>query len=106
MTCITHKAIRSNGLISYGKRPVMTGTGLNHHRRYAFHMSLNCESVDPFGNGSPTIYVLPEPQDAVDLADNYNFDVIIGMNILKHCDMMFRKDGTFTIEFDESAFSA
>lgn len=95
MSSITRKAISEMDLISHGKRMVMGSGGTWEHKRYCFYLGVFCRAQHR--PESETYYQLADPQDAVDIDDNARFDVIIGMDILKRCDMSFHRSGEFSI---------
>jgi hypothetical protein len=105
ITAITERAAVENGLVSHSLSSIVSGGGTRLHRHFSFFLSVECVSVEP-GDAHPrsTIYVLPEPQDAIEIEDNQMFDVIVGMNILKRCDMQFDRYGKFIIEIPRGAF--
>ena len=44
-----------------------------------------------------TYYSLPLPTEVIDIADNANFDGIIGMDVLQRCDVLFERTGDFEV---------
>jgi len=96
MSAILHKAVSDLGLISHGKLSVTGAGGTWPHRRYWFYLGFFCQPLqrpqDP-----ETYFQLAVPQDAIAIESNANFDVIVGMDVLKTCDMAFNRSGEFTI---------
>lgn len=50
--------------------------------------------------GTKTYFGLPEPMEVIDIADNYWFEAIIGMDVLSKCAFRIDRDGTFSLTVD------
>ncbi len=86
------------GLHSHGKEWIKGSGGDHVHKRYYFHLGFFCKNMTLLEEDPPeTYYQLSDLFSAVDIEDNANFDVIVGMNILRHCDLEFKRNGDFKV---------
>ncbi|MDX2143686.1 MAG: hypothetical protein SFV19_10050 [Rhodospirillaceae bacterium] len=98
MSAISHNAVSQLGLTSHGKLDVTGAGGTWPHRRYWFYLGFFCKPLGrPHDENGETYFQLALPQDAIAIESNAGFDVIVGMDILKRCDMNFSRSGEFTI---------
>lgn len=98
LTCITKTAILKHGLNQIGVKEIAGVGGQNLHRVVLFHLGVNCESANQFDEqGQKNLFIFPEPQLAVEIPDNSEFDVIIGMNILGRCQWSYEKSSGFIL---------
>lgn len=101
-TCLCRKVIADEGLQFHSKRPIQNVHGVERHYLYWVHVGFVCERLisedDP--EGDQTYFGLPEPIEVIDIADNYWFDAIIGMDLISRCDLNITKDGAFALRID------
>ena len=101
-TCLCRGVIAREGLQFHSKKPIQNVHGVERHYLYWVHVGFVCESLvtlcDP--EGSTTYFGLPEPIEVIDIADNYWFDAIIGMDLISRCDLTIEKDGSFAMRLD------
>ena len=84
------------GLIGRGKRPLGSAGGESQAERYLFRIGIE-QSVDP---GVPASF--PFVFDDVigfELKDNSRFNALLGMDVLRQCDLVVRRDGTARLTF-------
>ena len=99
LTCVTIKAVLTYGLSYFGKTMVRSARDERPHRVYLFYLGINCETNVVFDDVETTrsYYLLSQVQQAIQIPDNSQFDVIIGMNILSRCDFSITRHGDFTL---------
>jgi hypothetical protein len=100
-TCLTESVIRENRLVSAGKILVQSAGIRRIHRRYlvdiAFWYPTTTDDGDAEGVQRAHGYFGAGTYLAIDIENNDNFDVIIGMDILTKCDFAMWRNGNFTL---------
>ncbi len=98
-TCLTRKTIAQEGLVRHGKRPVQNVHSQNIHYLFWIHLGFWCEASLPAGaqETDRTYYALPQPVEVIDIASNYWFDAIIGMDVLSQFDLRLDRTGEFVL---------
>ena len=86
---------RSLGLIGLGKRPLKSAQGEGHVERYAFRIGLR-------PNSASNEIVLPfifEEVIGIELTNAFEFNALIGMDILSQCDFACNRSGNCSLSF-------
>jgi Aspartyl protease len=79
-TCgITPRAARALELPKRGKRPLGSAQGEGQSERYVFHVGISMASIQP---AFPYIF---DDVTGFELTDSFQFDALIGMDILSQC---------------------
>lgn len=84
-TGVTAKIAQGLGLQSTGKRLVSTVGGEKHIDRYIFRIGLNGRAA---ANDPPTFPYIFEEVVGIELLDSFSFDVLLGMDILRQCELL------------------
>lgn len=79
------------GLSGLGKRPLKSAQGLGHVERYAFRVGLTVDD-------GPFPFVFDEVI-GIELTDDFEFNALIGMDIIGQCDLTIFRDGRCLLEF-------
>ncbi len=85
----------SLGLIGLGKRPLKSAQGEGQIERYAFRIGLHPSRS---GDG-PTFPFVFEEVIGIELTNAFEFQALIGMDILARCDFEMRRDGRCRLAF-------
>jgi hypothetical protein len=83
------------GLVGLGKRPLKSAQGEGHVERYAFRIGLR-------SNRSATEILLPfifEEVIGIELTNAFEFNALIGMDILSQCDFVCTRSGDCSLCF-------
>jgi hypothetical protein len=97
-TCLTQETIGTEGLRWHGKRAIQNVRSVNRH--YLFWIHLGFWAVDPAAppyDAPRSFFALPAPVEVIDIASNYWFDAIIGMDVLQHYDLRMDRNGEFEL---------
>ena len=84
-TGVTSKIAQKLGLRSIGKRLVATVGGEKQIDRYIFRVGLDGRAAD---NDAPTFPYIFEDVVGFELLDSFSFDVLLGMDILRQCELL------------------
>lgn len=84
-TGVTARIARKLGLRSIGKRLVSTVGGEKQIDRYIFRVGLDGGAAD---NDAPTFPFIFEEVDGFELLDSFSFDALLGMDILRQCELL------------------
>jgi hypothetical protein len=84
---VTPRIARSLRLSPRGKRPLGSAQGEGQAERYLFRVGIEPPSDAPI---FPYVF---EGVSGFELSDSFQFDALIGMDILRHCDLELRRDG-------------
>jgi predicted aspartyl protease len=84
-TGVTVRIARQLGLQSIGKRPASTVGGERQIDRYIFRVGLNGRTGD---DDVPTFPYVFEEVVGLELLDSFSFDVLLGMDILRQCELL------------------
>ena len=93
---IAVRVAQSLNLTPMGKRPLTSAQGQGQVERYAFSVGFWP------GEGSSTGPTFPFVFDeaiGIELTNAFEFDALVGMDILGHCDFEMRRDGRCRLEF-------
>jgi hypothetical protein len=74
--------------VGRGKRPIGSAQGEGQAERYLFRIGVHGDG------GSPTLPYVFDDVIGFELVDSFRFDALIGMDILKQCDLELRRDGS------------
>lgn len=85
---VTKRVAKKLGLVGRGKRPIGSAQGEGQAERYLFRVGVHGDK------GSPTLPYVFDDVIGFELVDSFRFDALIGMDILKHCDLELRRDAT------------
>lgn len=101
-TCLTRQTIAIEKLVWHSKRPIQNVHDQNLHHLFWIHMGFWCEGSDQMGmqDSDRTFYALPEPVEVIDIASNYWFDAIIGMDVLRRFDLQLERTGAFELRLN------
>ena len=95
-TGITPRVARSLCLARRGKRPIGSAQGEGQAERYLFRIGFHVVSPAP---SDPTFPFVFEDVIGFELAENFMFDALIGMDILSQCDLQMERCGGWTLSF-------
>lgn len=96
-TCITQRVISRLSLEAKTKLLVASATSAPERRRaYGYSLGLFCSDEH---DEAKTLYVIPHEFVAPWFADNGNFDVLVGMDILSQGRLVFESNGSFSFTF-------
>ncbi len=79
-----------------GKRPLKSAQGEGQIERYAFRIGLQSE-VAP--SATPLFPFIFEEVIGIELTNAFEFNALIGMDILHQCDLEMRRDGICRLHF-------
>jgi len=98
-TCLCREVIKREGLTHHSKKQVQNVHGIERHYLYWAQVGFFCENLANLhdNEGLRTYYGLPDPIEVIDIADNYYFDAIIGMDLISRCDLLIGRDGDFSL---------
>jgi hypothetical protein len=80
------------GLAGLGKRPLKSAQGEGQIERYAFRIGLRANDDSAF----PFVF---EEVIGIELTSAFNFNALIGMDILGHCDLSLDRSGRCLLAF-------
>jgi hypothetical protein len=83
---------RSLGLVGLGKRPLKSAQGEGQIERYAFRVGL----MSATSNAFPFVF---EEVIGIELTNAFEFNALIGMDILAQCDFRSARDGRCSLTF-------
>ena len=83
-------------LTRLGKRPLTSAQGQGQVERYAFRVGLRVDSGSP---ASPTFPYVFEEVIGIELTNAFEFDALLGMDILGQCDFEMLRDGRCRLSF-------
>ena len=84
-TGVTAQIAQKLGLQSIGKRLISTVGGEKHIDRYIFRIGLDGRAAD---TDAPTFPYVFEEVVGFELLDSFSFDVLLGMDILRQCELL------------------
>ena len=95
-TGINARVARRLGLRSIGKRLVSTVGGEKQIDRYIFRIGLEGRATDNDGPVFPYIF---EEVDGFELLDSFSFDALLGMDILRQCELLIAPGNRCCLRF-------
>lgn len=90
---IAARIARRLELVSIGKRPLGYARGEMQVDRFIFRIGLQ-----PDGD-APAFPFMFEEMIGFELSDAFSLDALIGMDILRRCDLSVRRDGRWSLSF-------
>lgn len=84
------------GLTKLGKRPLTSAQGQGQVERYAFRIGLWPDQTSPASPAFPFVF---DEVIGIELTNAFEFDALIGMDILGQCDLETRRDGFCRLAF-------
>ena len=78
------------GLSRLGKRPLTSAQGQGQVERYAFRFGLGSGDI---ATGAPSFPFIFEEVIGIELTNAFEFDALLGMDILGQCDFQMHRDG-------------
>ena len=98
-TCLTQHTINAEGLKNHGKKLLRNVHSEALHRLYYANIGFwtNGVSEDP-NSTTRSYFAWSRPIEVMNIADNENFDAIIGMDILENFSLNFSKGGHFEMQ--------
>jgi hypothetical protein len=92
---ITNRVASALGLVGRGKRPLGSAQGEGQAERYLFRIGLLADEADT-GPAFPFVF---EEVIGFELANSFQYEALLGMDILSQCDLEMRRDGSCTLRF-------
>jgi len=99
-TCLTHRTINEQGLVRHGKRFIKNVHSEALHSLFFVNLGVWCNGVAEHLETVNSYYALPEPVEVINIADNDRFDAIVGMDVLRHFDLVFDRTGDFELRLN------
>ena len=98
-TCLTKATVQKEQLAAHGKRSIQNVHNVQVHYLYWVNLGFWCEDSTPIGaqESHRTYFALPSPTEVIDIASNYWFDAIIGMDVLRRYDLLIEASGHFQL---------
>lgn len=93
---ITRRLAEQLGLAGLGKRPLRSAQGEGQVERYAFRIGLFPDESDTIKPSFPFIF---DEVIGIELANAFEFNALLGMDILAQCDFSMRRDGGCRLTF-------
>jgi hypothetical protein len=87
------EALNLKGL---GKRPLNSAQGLGQVQRYAFRVGLRPDAASSGGPSFPFVF---EEVIGIELTNAFEFDSLLGMDILSQCGFEMLRDGRCRLSF-------
>jgi hypothetical protein len=84
------------GLTRLGKRPLSSAQGEGQVERYAFRVGVRPDSGSDEGPAFPFVF---DEVIGIELTNTFEFDALIGMDILGQCDFEMRRDRLCRLQF-------
>jgi hypothetical protein len=86
---------KSLGLVGLGKRPLKSAQGEGQVERYAFRVGLKPDQE----GGDVSFPFVFEEVIGIELTNAFEFNALIGMDILTHCDFRSGRDANCSLQF-------
>ena len=90
---VTPRVAQALRLRKRGKRPLGSAQGEGQAERYLFRVGL------PIPSDGPAFPFLFEDVSGFELADSFQFEALIGMDILRQCDFAMDRPGRCSLRF-------
>ena len=90
---IVPRVARSLGLSKRGKRPIGSAQGEGQAERYLFRIGI------PLGSEAPSFPYVFDDVIGFELAETFQFDALVGMDVLRRCDFVISRDGSYSLAF-------
>jgi len=92
---ITRRLADQLGLVGRGKRPLSSAQGEGQSERYLFRIGLTPSTEQ----GAPSFPYVFDEVIGFELTNAFQFDALLGMDILSQCDLDVRRDGRCRLSF-------
>jgi len=96
-SAISARFVKELGLISIAKRPIMVATEQRLVDFYLFRLGVFPESTDT-APATSIPYIFAET-DGFLINQSHDFDVILGMDVLRECDLRVGRNGKWSLAF-------
>jgi len=93
---VASRTVSKLSLSRLGKRPLMSAQGEGQVERLAFRMGFQPDAK-PFD--APAFPFIFDEVIGIELTNAFEFDALLGMDILKRCSFEMRRDGYCRLEF-------
>lgn len=94
ISAVTPRVVRALQLPQLGKRPLASAQGEGQAERYLFRFALQADT-----NDVPSFPFVFEEVVGFELTDSFQFDALIGMDILSQCDFEMQRSGLCRLTF-------
>ena len=94
ISAVTPRVVRTLQLPQLGKRPLASAQGEGQAERYLFRFALQANRVH-----APSFPFVFEEVVGFELTDSFQFDALIGMDILSQCDFEMLRNGICRLTF-------
>lgn len=94
ISAVTPRVVRALLLPQLGKRPLSSAQGEGQAERYLFRFALQTST-----NNAPAFPFMFEEVIGFELTDSFQFDALIGMDILSQCDFEMLRNGMCRLTF-------
>lgn len=91
---VKQSVARSLGLVGLGKRPLGSAGGEVQAERYLFSLGLRGSATS-----APSFPFIFEEVMGFELKASFQFDALIGMDILRQCDLAIERNGRFRLGY-------
>jgi len=95
---ITRRIADSLGLIGRGKRPIASAHSESQVEHYWFRVAIQPNNVD----SAPAFPFVFEEVVGFELRNAFQFQILIGMDILRQCDLHMTRDAQCVLQFGRS----
>ncbi len=92
---ITRRIADRLGLVGRGKRPLSSAQGEGQAERFLFRIGLIPDAAD----GAPAFPYVFDEVIGFELTNSFQFETLLGMDILAQCDLELRRDGRCRLAF-------
>jgi hypothetical protein len=92
---ITKSVASTLGLVGRGKRPLGSAQGEGQAERYLFRIGVAPDTPA----GAPAFPFIFEEVIGFELSNSFQFEALIGMDILNQCDFVMERDGRCSLQF-------
>lgn len=100
-TCLTQETIGAERLRWHGKKAIQNVHSLNRHYLFWIHLGFWAVDAEAPAYAAPgSFFALPAPVEVINIANNYWFDAIIGMDVLQRYDLRMDRNGEFELRLD------
>ena len=93
---ITAAVANTLGLMGIGKRPLVSARHDDQVERFIFRIGLR----DGQRSDVPSIPFIFDAVIGFELRQGFRFQALLGMDMLRHCDLQFNRDGRCSLTFD------
>ena len=98
-TAVTGRVVSSAQLKPISKRKVLGVSGAMISNVYQFRLGFVLQNQSPDGSAETGISFVGGMLQGTELAGEHDFDVLLGMDVLRHCQLTLLPSRQFTIAF-------